>query len=127
MIIITLQKEVGERICAKAPDATYLSSFVQTFFEVEYLKTVPKTVFDPVPQVDGAVIKFSRREAPIPNDLIHKYEGFLHKGFSNPRKMLNKVFRKEELERVNVDATLRPQNVDWEKWVEMFKALVIVQ
>ena len=64
-------------------------------------------------------------EQNISRDLIEKYEGFLHKGYANPRKMLNKAFSKEELQLVEVDGNLRAQDIDVEKWVEMFNKLVL--
>ena len=125
-VVILIQKEVGEKVAAKVPDATYFSSFVQTFYDVAYLETVPKTNFDPVPEVDGAIIKMKKLPAQnIAAGLVEKYEGFLHKGYANPRKMLNKAFSKEELQLAGVDGSLRPQDIDVDKWVEMFNKLVL--
>ena len=125
LAIFLIQKEVGEKIAAKAPDASFLSTFTQTFFEVEYVKTVEKEKFDPTPQVDGAIIKLMRKDKTgIPRDQIDKYEGFLHKGFANPRKMLNKVFTPEELEKIGIDGNKRPQEVTIEKWVGSFSVLL---
>jgi hypothetical protein len=39
--------------------------------------------------------------------------------------MLNKVFSKEELNKAGLDGNLRPQDVNAEKWVEMFNILVL--
>ncbi|EKD95652.1 MAG: hypothetical protein ACD_24C00407G0003 [uncultured bacterium] len=125
-VVILIQKEVGEKVAARVPDATYFSSFVQTFYDVEYLESVPKTHFDPIPEVDGAIIRMKKLpEQNISRELIEKYEGFLHKGYANPRKMLNKAFSKEELQLVEVDGNLRAQDIDVEKWVEMFNKLVL--
>ena len=122
--VLLIQKEVAEKIVAKAPDSSYMSVFVQTFYNVSYLETVTRNKFKPEPKVDGGVIKLMLKEDPgISSEFINKYEGFLHKGFSNPRKMLNKVFNKEELEKIGVEGNLRPQNIDASKWIEAFKLL----
>ena len=55
-----IQKEVAERVCAKSPDANYLSIFLQTFFNVELISVVPKEHFYPSPQVDGAIISLHK-------------------------------------------------------------------
>lgn len=126
--VVLIQKEVGEKITAPPGGASYLSVFVQTFFDVTYLETVPKNVFSPEPKVDGAIVVLDRKEVTPPFDsleVVDKYEGFLHKGFSSPRKMLNKPFKKEELARVGVDGTLRPQNLDVDTWKRMFVSLVL--
>ncbi|HSX39755.1 MAG TPA: 16S rRNA (adenine(1518)-N(6)/adenine(1519)-N(6))-dimethyltransferase RsmA [Candidatus Saccharimonadales bacterium] len=118
--VLLVQKEVADRINNKAPDATYLSSYVQTFFEVSYLGKVDRKVFSPEPEVDGGILKLVKKQPLVSRDRLGKYEGFLHKGFSNPRKMLNKVFTAEELAKVGIDATLRAQNLDVDKWVQLF-------
>jgi len=128
--ILLVQKEVAEKIKSTAPDSSYLSSFVQTFFDVQYLGKVPSKKFNPEPEVDGGILKLVRREEGVffdnagsPPDFIKKYEGFLHKAYSNPRKMLNKVFKKEELEKGKIDPQLRPQNLNAEEWLNFFKTL----
>jgi 16S rRNA (adenine1518-N6/adenine1519-N6)-dimethyltransferase len=119
--VFMVQKEVAEKIAVGAPDASYLSIFVQTFFDVTILETVDRTKFDPEPEVDSAIIKLARKDA-VPNIAsLEHYEGFLHKGFSHPRKMLNKAFTPEELANAGIDASLRAQNLDVDAWVKFFK------
>lgn len=108
--VFLIQKEVAQKICKQAPDSNYLSVFVQTFYKTEILKIVDKNLFFPVPKVDGAVIKLTKKltDELIPD--VSRYEKFLHHTFSSPRKMLNKVFTKEELSLYQLDGTNRPQN-----------------
>jgi len=124
MCVLVVQKEVADKICATVPDASYLSTFIQTFFDVSCEGVISREKFDPAPQVDGGILKLVKKEAAISWENIEKYEGFLHKGFSNPRKMLNKVFSPEELTRVDVSGDLRPQNLEPSKWIQMFNTLV---
>jgi 16S rRNA (adenine1518-N6/adenine1519-N6)-dimethyltransferase len=123
--VFLVQKEVAEKIQSKAPDSSYLSSFVQTFFEVEYLGEVDAKKFNPVPEVDGGIIKLTSKNPEVKFDpeFVEKYEGFLHKAFSHPRKMLNKVFTKEELDQGKIDPGLRAQNLDAEEWLSFFRIL----
>ncbi len=126
--ILMVQKEVGEKIAAKAAQASYLSIFLQTFYDVVCLKTVSSKSFQPVPKVDGVVVRLERKKVEeIFKDpkIIDKYEGFLHKGFQTPRKMLNKPFTKEELVFVGVDGTKRPQALDVSTWKKMFLTLCV--
>ena len=123
--VLLVQKEVSDRIANNPPDATYISTMIQTFFKVEKIMDVDKSKFSPEPKVDGGIIKLTKKETQlISKDQIRRYEGFLHKGFSKPRKMLNKAFSKQELERINFDASLRPQNISVEQWTAAFKTLV---
>lgn len=122
--VLLVQKEVAEKIKSTAPDSSYMSSFVQTFFDVKYLGKVPSKKFYPEPKVDGGIIKMTKREgANFDPVFIRKYEGFLHRAYSNPRKMLNKVFKKEELERGTINPTLRAQNLNADEWLSFYKTL----
>jgi len=59
-----IQEEVARRIVAGPGSKTYgiLSVLLQAWFNIEYLFTVPPTVFVPAPKVTSAVIKFTRNE-----------------------------------------------------------------
>jgi len=121
--VFLIQKEVAEKVCSKVPDASYLSTFVQTFYNAEHLFNVPKMEFSPSPKVDGAVIKLTRKNIAMDHDTIERYEGFLHRAFSHPRKMLNKPFSKEELAKGGINPKLRPQNLSPEEWLEFYGIL----
>lgn len=58
------QKEVALRIAEKEGSKVYgiLSVLTQAFYDVEYLFTVPPTVFNPPPKVDSGVIRLTRKE-----------------------------------------------------------------
>lgn len=124
--VFVIQKEVAQKTCAQAPDSNYLAVFVQTFYECKILKIVDKSLFDPIPQVDGAVIKLTKKShEPVSSSLeeitnISRYEKFLHHAFSHPRKMLNKVFTKEELQKYGFDGTKRPQNYNSQEYLAAF-------
>lgn len=57
-----IQKEVAERIAAREGNRTYgiLTVLIQAWYDVEYLFTVPETVFNPPPKVKSAVIRLTR-------------------------------------------------------------------
>lgn len=63
-VVGMFQKEVAERIAAKAGNKTYgiLSVLIQAFYEVEYLFTVNEDVFTPPPKVKSAVIRLTRKK-----------------------------------------------------------------
>ena len=120
--VLLMQKEVAEKIFETAPNGSYLSNLIHTFYNVELLSVVSKKLFDPSPKVDGGIIKLSKKtQREIPYEEAHYFEGFLHKGFSKPRKMLNKTFYKEMLEKLNIDNTLRPQHLSLSEWLALYK------
>ncbi|WP_439131377.1 16S rRNA (adenine(1518)-N(6)/adenine(1519)-N(6))-dimethyltransferase RsmA [Polaribacter sp.] len=84
------QKEVALRIAEKEGSKVYgiLSVLTQAFFDVEYLFTVPPTVFNPPPKVDSGVIRFIRKKdysLPVDEKLFFRV---VKTAFNQRRKML---------------------------------------
>lgn len=84
------QKEVAMRIAEKEGSKVYgiLSVLTQAFFDVEYLFTVPPTVFNPPPKVDSGVIRLVRKEnytLPVDEKLFFRV---VKTAFNQRRKML---------------------------------------
>jgi 16S rRNA (adenine1518-N6/adenine1519-N6)-dimethyltransferase len=84
------QKEVAMRIAEKEGSKVYgiLSVLTQAFFDVEYLFTVPPTVFNPPPKVDSGVIRLIRKEnytLPVGEKLFFRV---VKTAFNQRRKML---------------------------------------
>ena len=82
-----IQKEVGERLAASPGKKDYgiLSILVQLWYDVEYLFTVPETVFSPPPKVKSAVVRMtrnSRTELPCNEQLFKQ----IVKGTFNQRR-----------------------------------------
>ena len=66
------QLEVAERICSNHGTKKYgiLSVLIQAFFEVKMMKKIKPNSFLPIPKVDSAVIKISRKTNTINCDEI---------------------------------------------------------
>lgn len=64
--VVMMQKEVADRISAKPGTKNYgsLSIAIQYYCTAEVAMIVPKTVFMPQPNVDSAVLRLIRHEAP---------------------------------------------------------------
>lgn len=65
LALITIQKEVAERITAKAGSKDYgkITAFLQHLFEVTYIKTIPLYKFYPKPHVHSAIVLLKRKKA----------------------------------------------------------------
>jgi 16S rRNA (adenine1518-N6/adenine1519-N6)-dimethyltransferase len=61
------QREVGERLAAAPGGGAYgvPSVIAQLACEVEVLRTIPRTVFYPVPNVDSVLVGLRRRREPV--------------------------------------------------------------
>lgn len=91
-IYLMVQKEVAERIASQphSKNMSLLTHAVQFYAEAEYLFTVPKEKFDPVPKVDSAflgikILKDKRYESQISEE---KYFKYLKEAFFNKRKSI---------------------------------------
>ena len=65
--VVMMQKEVADRISAEPNTKAYgsLSIAVQYYMTAQVAFIVPKTVFVPAPNVDSAILKMIRRDAPM--------------------------------------------------------------
>ena len=70
-IIVMVQKEVAERICAMPGDMSLLSVAVQYYGEPKVIARVPSGSFWPRPAIESAVVEVdletSRRTSPLPS------------------------------------------------------------
>jgi 16S rRNA (adenine1518-N6/adenine1519-N6)-dimethyltransferase len=66
-IVFLVQKEVADRVTARAGEAAYgaLSAGVQSVARAERLFGVPAGAFRPKPEVDSAVLRLTPLEAPV--------------------------------------------------------------
>jgi 16S rRNA (adenine1518-N6/adenine1519-N6)-dimethyltransferase len=96
--LLMLQKELARRLSAAPGTSDYgaLTLVVQLHYRVDYLRTVPASVFLPQPDVDSAFVRLSPR---APGELPdHDQETFLRLvrlGFSQRRKQLRNLLRDE--------------------------------
>ena len=98
------QKEVAKRIAEKEGSKVYgiLSVLTQAFYDVEYLFTVPPSVFNPPPKVDSGVIRLIRKEnytLPVNEKLFYRV---VKTGFQQRRKTL-----RNSLKTLNLSDSLR--------------------
>ena len=136
-MVIMMQKEVAERIVASPGGKTYgaLSIACQFFCETQYVATVPRTVFQPQPKVDSAVLRLERRtELPWEigaggRELFFKV---VRAGFNMRRKTLlnalttlgiDKAELKSLLEGVKVEPSRRAETLSIQEFANISNAI----
>ena len=135
-IYLMVQKEVAERISSKphSKNMSILTHAVQFFAVAEYLFTVPKEKFDPVPKVDSAFLKIvllkdKRYENQISEE---KYFKYLKKAFANKRKSISNNlselgFEKEKisdiLQKVGKTSLARTEEFSIQEFIDFIKIL----
>lgn len=87
LIVLLVQKEVAERICAKRGKMSILAVAVQYYGKPEIISIVRKESFSPMPEVDSAVLKIVPHGIQ-PQEKASDFFRIVKTGFSSPRKTL---------------------------------------
>jgi 16S rRNA (adenine1518-N6/adenine1519-N6)-dimethyltransferase len=130
-MILMVQKEVAQRICAQKPKVNLASLMVQFYARAKILFFVSRKYFLPAPKVDGAVIKIfgiKKNSSKINEEIFFK---IVRIGFAFPRKTLanNLVYglklNKQEVEKVllenDINPSIRASFLDLEDWKKIAK------
>lgn len=134
-MVVLLQKEVGERLCARAGSLSLPAIAVQLYGKPKIEFFVPKTAFWPVPKVDSALVKIqeiSEKSRYRIQDHT-RFWRILRIGFSSPRKQLHNNLAaglsisspevKAILDRVGLAEKVRPQEVEIPEWIKLVATL----
>jgi len=88
-IVLTIQKEVANRICAKPGDMSLLALSVQVYGEPRIAKHIPASAFFPAPNVNSAVLCVDIYPSPkIQPEILETFFKLIKAGFSQKRKTL---------------------------------------
>lgn len=135
-MVLTVQKDVAQRIAAQPPDMNLLAVSVQFYAKPEIIAFVSRKSFWPQPEVDGAILKISEINSPfyqerrlnINRDLFFKIVGA---GFSHPRKQIfnnlaeelriNRATVKNWLLENKIKPTQRAETLTIKNWINLTK------
>jgi len=88
-LVLTVQKEVAQRICSKPPRTNLMAVSVQVYGTPRIVAEIPARAFYPPPDVDSAVLRVDcHARALVPPDLAPFFFRVVKAGFGQPRKML---------------------------------------
>jgi 16S rRNA (adenine1518-N6/adenine1519-N6)-dimethyltransferase len=129
LIVLLIQKEVAQRLCATAGAKIFgaLSVRVQYLAECELICEVPAKAFYPPPKVDSAVVRLRPRLIETPAQNPRHLEMLVKLGFANKRKMLRNnlksVAEQDQLtpllEKLNINPQARAEDLGVEQWVAL--------
>ncbi len=117
--VYMVQKEVGEKL---QKGTSWLSTFLKTFYEVEYLMSLPARFFFPTPKVQSALIRLKRRES-LPNLDLKDYKLFLTKLYAERRKALKNKLPEELLLKAGVNPMARVETLSPEEVFLLYNML----
>ena len=134
-VYLMVQKEVGERVSASSgKERSVLTLAIEYFGEAEYLFTIPKEFFTPIPKIDSGFIgikfyKDRKYENVIDENIFFKY---VKGAFSNKRKnIVNNLATlgiakdriQEVLQKLDISFNERAENLSIEQFIKLAKLL----
>lgn len=126
-VVLTVQKEVAERISAKPGDMSLLALSVQVYGEPRIAARIPAEAFFPAPKVDSAVLSVDIYPSPLVQpDLLDTFFKLTKAGFSQKRKTLRNSLSSglhispsdaaDLLTRANIDPQRRAETLSIDEW-----------
>ena len=136
-IVLLVQKEVAERICARAGGMSVLSISVQAYGEPSIVDIVKAESFFPAPKVDSAILKISNIKYQISKINEKDFFRTVKIGFAARRKtLLNNLsagYRVDKdtilniLKTVKLDENVRAQELSVENWEQLAAEILKIQ
>jgi len=134
-IVLTVQKEVAQRICARPGDMSLLALSVQVYGAPRIAAQIPAEAFFPAPKVDSAVLVVDIYPTPLIKEaLLGKFFRLVKAGFSQKRKTLrnslssglhiSSTHAAELLTHANIDPQRRAETLgidEWQRLSELMK------
>ena len=129
-LVVMVQKEVGERMMAKAGEMSVLSVATQLYCDVERLFIVKPGAFIPPPKVDSIVLRMTVKRSETDREFVI---GLAKTGFAHRRKQLRQTLAQANvadlvaidlaIEAIGYPKTVRPQELNTGDWVRLFSVL----
>jgi 16S rRNA (adenine1518-N6/adenine1519-N6)-dimethyltransferase len=126
-LVLTVQREVAERICAGPGDLSLLALSVQVYGNPQIIARIQAGAFYPAPKVDSAVVRVGLFPQPaIPEADLEAFFRLAKAGFSQKRKTLRnalagglhleKAQASALLEEAGIDPKRRAETLSLEEW-----------
>lgn len=130
-IVFLVQREVAERISAKAGDMSVISVFVQFYGTPSVVEIVKPESFWPAPKVESAILKIVLDKKPVQEgDELKAFWRLVKIGFSSRRKTLannlaagfhaKPIEVRKSLTQLGFTDKTRAQELSVEDWLRLF-------
>ena len=125
------QKEFGERLSAEPNNKSYgrISVITQYLTELETVLYVEPESFKPKPKVQSVFIRFTpKKDRKINSPIAIKLQEVTKEVFKHRRKMIGKslsrILTVKQLDKMDIDLSLRPENISVEDYVKIAQAII---
>jgi 16S rRNA (adenine1518-N6/adenine1519-N6)-dimethyltransferase len=135
LIVVTVQREVAQRMTASPGQMSLLSVSVQFYGRPKIVARIPAGAFYPVPKVNSAVVRIDLYESPTVTVAdVDRFFEIVRAGFGQKRKQLRNALAQgmslpagtvvEALRRAGVDEKRRAQTLSLEEWTRVTQEMV---
>ncbi len=134
-MILMIQKEVAQRICAKPGKMSLLAVSVQFYAKPKIISYVSKKSFWPEPKVDSSIIRIIPLKIKFSKKFTEKFFKIVKAGFSHPRKQLiNNLAKELKLEKEKtrqwllknkIQPSQRAETLSVDNWKRLTKSFKI--
>jgi 16S rRNA (adenine1518-N6/adenine1519-N6)-dimethyltransferase len=129
-LVLTVQREVAERICAQAGKLSLLALSVQVYGQPSIAAIIPPSAFYPPPKVDSAVVRIDRYDHPaLPPSELGLFFRLAKAGFSQKRKTLRNALSggmgwskgqtEKTLRAAGIDSMRRAETLSLAEWANL--------
>lgn len=128
-MVVLVQKEVAERVCAKEGKESILSLSVKAYGDPKLVYRVNKGSFNPIPTVDSGVLQIKKISRKNFHNQYHEQLFFkvVKTGFAHKRKLLlsnlkgefSSVDMQELFERLSVPSKARAEDLPLPVWLSL--------
>jgi len=125
-MVLTVQREVAQRIVAQPPRMSLLALSVQVFGEARMVARLPAGAFYPRPNVDSAVVRVDITSPRVPEAHLEAFFRLAKAGFAQRRKTLRNTLAAglrwppEQAEALlaaaGIDARRRAETLSLDEW-----------
>ena len=131
-MVLMVQNEVADRLSAKVGSKDYgaITVFLNYYYEVEKLFFVSRKAFDPVPNVDSAVIKLSKKDKELEVNDKESFFKLVQDSFRMKRKNIRNNLKNYDLDKIStilnnygLDLTVRAESIPLSCFVDMANEL----
>jgi len=132
LMVVMVQKEVGQSIVAEPGGMSVLSVSVQLYGKATIAAYVPARSFYPQPKVDSAIVRIDVYPRPAVDVAdVSRFFEVVKAGFSTPRKQLRNALSLrlqlgapeviKLLEQAGIAPQRRPQTLSLEEWAQVYR------
>lgn len=127
-MVIMVQKEVGERFCAKTGSKDYssITVFLNYYYDIKKEFIVSKNAFYPKPNVDSMIISLTKKKDRLLSQNEEIFFKLVKDSFKQKRKTLKNNLKDYDFDKVkevlinnNIPTDVRAENISLETFIKI--------